>query len=85
VGIISWIIFGAIAGWLANTLIGTKNRSGCIFNIVIGIIGAFIGGSIFEYIGEEGVTGFNFWSLIVATLGAMLLLWVVNKISKANK
>ena len=81
-GILSWIIFGAIAGWLANTLSGAKKGKGCMFNILIGIIGAFIGGSIFEYIGEPGVTGFNFWSLLVATLGAMLLLWIVKSIKE---
>ena len=81
-GIISWIVFGALAGWLANTLSGTKKGNGCFFNIIIGIIGAFIGGAIFEYFGEQGVTGFNFWSLLVATIGAMLLIWVVKSIKE---
>ncbi len=76
-GIISWIVFGALAGWLATTISGEKEKKGCMFNMVVGIVGAFIGGAMFEYIGEPGVTGFNFWSLFVATVGAMLLLLIV--------
>ena len=53
-GIISWIIFGAVAGWLATTLTGKKENKGCLFNVVIGIVGAFIGGAMFEYLGEPG-------------------------------
>lgn len=79
-GILSWIIFGAIAGWLATTLTGKKENKGCMFNIVVGIVGAFIGGAMFEYLGEPGVTGFNFWSIFVATIGAVLLLVFVNLI-----
>ena len=79
--ILSWIIVGAISGWLANIIGGGKKKKGCFFNIILGIIGAFIGGYIMTFFGESGVTGFNLWSILVATLGAVLLLWVVKKIS----
>lgn len=73
-GILTWIVFGAIAGWLANVLVGRRERSGCLANIAIGITGALIGGVIFRAIGGTGVTGFNLWSLVVAVAGAIVLL-----------
>jgi uncharacterized membrane protein YeaQ/YmgE (transglycosylase-associated protein family) len=79
-GIISWIVFGAIAGWLASLLSGTKKGKGCFFNIILGVVGAFLGGAIFKFLGGEGITGFNIWSLLVAVIGSMLLLWFVRKI-----
>ena len=66
--IIVWIIFGALAGWLAHLLTG--HGGGLITNIVVGIIGAFIGGSLMSYFGRVGVTGFNLYSFFVAVLGA---------------
>ncbi len=79
-GIISWILVGAISGWLANIITGNKKRPGCFFNVVLGIIGAFVGGFLMKIMGKHGVTGFNLWSIIVATLGAAVLIWVVRSI-----
>lgn len=76
-GILSWIIVGALAGWIAG-LIMKGSGSGLFMNIIIGIVGAFIGGLIMNLIGNVGVTGFNLWSLLVAILGAILLLGIVN-------
>lgn len=75
-GILSWIIVGAIAGWLAG-LIMKGSGSGLVMNIIIGIVGAFIGGLIMNLIGNVGVTGFNIWSLLVALLGSIVLLFIV--------
>jgi uncharacterized membrane protein YeaQ/YmgE (transglycosylase-associated protein family) len=72
--IIVWIIFGALAGWVASKLMGTNGQQGVIANIIVGIIGAFLGGYIMELIGETGVTGFNIRSLIVAVIGSVVLL-----------
>jgi uncharacterized membrane protein YeaQ/YmgE (transglycosylase-associated protein family) len=80
-GWIGWIILGAIAGWLASVIMGTDDRQGCIVNIVVGIIGALIGGLIMNFIGGQGVTGFNLWSLLVAVLGAVVLLAIANMFS----
>lgn len=80
-GWIGWIILGAIAGWLASVIMGTDDRQGCIINIVVGIIGALIGGLIMNFIGGQGVTGFNLWSLLVAVLGAVVLLAIANMFS----
>jgi uncharacterized membrane protein YeaQ/YmgE (transglycosylase-associated protein family) len=76
-GVISWIIFGALAGWIASIITGRNQRMGCIANIVVGIIGAFIGGFLMSSIGRGGVTGFNLSSFIVAVIGAVVLLLVV--------
>ena len=81
-GIISWIIFGALAGWIASMLSGNNPRMGAFLNIVVGIIGAAIGGFVFSLLGSQGVTGFNLWSLIVAVAGSLILLTVVNAIRK---
>lgn len=76
-GILAWIVLGGIAGWLASIIAGNNGGQGVIGNILVGIIGAFIGGFLFNLLGGEGVTGFNLWSLLVATGGATLLLFVV--------
>ncbi len=81
-GIISWIVVGALAGWIASMLTGNNEKMGAIANIGVGIIGAFIGGFILKLFGIDGVTGFNLWSILVATLGAFLLLVVIGKMKK---
>lgn len=75
--IILWIIMGALAGWIASIIMRTNEEQGAMGNIVVGIIGAFIGGMISRALGGPGVEGFNFTSLIIATLGAVVLLFVV--------
>jgi uncharacterized membrane protein YeaQ/YmgE (transglycosylase-associated protein family) len=74
--ILTWIIFGALAGWIASLLMGTNAEQGALANVVVGIIGAFIGGFIMRAIGSSGVTGFNLASLFVAVLGAVILLGI---------
>jgi uncharacterized membrane protein YeaQ/YmgE (transglycosylase-associated protein family) len=74
-GLISWIIFGALAGWLASVVMGTNGRQGCIVNIIVGVIGAFVGGLVMNLLfGVAGVSGFNPRSFLVAVFGAILLL-----------
>ncbi len=81
-GILTWIIIGAIAGWLASLII--KGGFGLIGNIVIGIIGAFIGGWLSTAILNlpYGVTGFNLTSVLVATGGAVVVLFVLGLIKR---
>jgi uncharacterized membrane protein YeaQ/YmgE (transglycosylase-associated protein family) len=75
--ILVWIIFGALAGWLASIVMGTNRQMGALANIIVGIIGAFLGGLIMNAFGAAGVTGFNLNSILVAVLGAVALLFVV--------
>lgn len=79
-GILLWIIFGAIAGWIASMIMSTSQ--GLLLDIVVGIIGAMLGGFIFRLFGGTGVTGFNIYSLLVAILGAIVLLWIVKAASR---
>jgi uncharacterized membrane protein YeaQ/YmgE (transglycosylase-associated protein family) len=80
-----WIVFGALAGWIASIIMGKNKKMGAIANIVVGIVGAFIGGYIMEFFGASGVTGFNFYSLFVAILGAVVLLWVVGLFTRRRR
>ena len=75
-GFISWIIFGAIAGWIASIITGRNSRMGCLANIAAGVMGALIGGFVMSLLGRSGVTGFNLSSFLVAVLGAVVLLGI---------
>ncbi len=81
-GIIGWIVIGALAGWIASMLTGNNSRMGAGMNIVVGIIGGFIGGLVMNLLGGYGITGFNLWSLVVATVGAVILLLIVNAVKR---
>lgn len=81
-GIISWIIIGALAGWIASKITGKGKQMGALANIAIGIVGGVIGGFIMNLIGGEGMTGFNIWSLLVAIVGAVILLWIIGAVKK---
>jgi uncharacterized membrane protein YeaQ/YmgE (transglycosylase-associated protein family) len=79
-GILLWIILGAIVGWIASMIVGTSE--GLVFDIVVGIVGAVIGGWIMSFFGYGGVSGFNLYSFLVALLGAVILLVVVKAIKR---
>ncbi len=78
--ILAWIFLGGIAGWIASMIMGTDASQGILMNIVVGIIGAIMGGVVFSMFGTSGVTGFNLYSLIVAVVGAALFIWIVRMI-----
>ncbi|MBL8090662.1 MAG: GlsB/YeaQ/YmgE family stress response membrane protein [Anaerolineales bacterium] len=80
--ILVWIIFGALAGWIASIVMGKNRQMGALANIIVGIIGAFIGGWIMNQFGAAGVTGFNLNSLLVAILGAIVLLFVIGLVRR---
>ncbi len=80
-GVIAWLVLGALSGWLANKLM-KNSSSGLIDNIIIGIIGAFIGGFVFNFLGAQTITGFNLHSIFVSVVGACILLWIINKIRR---
>ena len=81
-GIISWIVLGALAGWLASIITKNNASMGLLKNIVVGILGAMIGGFVVGFLGGTGVTGFNLWSIFVAFLGAVILLAIINLFTK---
>jgi uncharacterized membrane protein YeaQ/YmgE (transglycosylase-associated protein family) len=79
---IAWIIFGALAGWIASIITGKNRKMGAVANIVVGIIGAFIGGGLMNLFGIQGISGFSFGSLIVAIIGAVILIFVTGLIRR---
>ncbi|BBQ89076.1 hypothetical protein WP3W18E06_22040 [Raoultella ornithinolytica] len=79
-GIISWIIFGLIAGILAKWIMPGKDGGGFIVTIVLGVIGAVVGGWISTFFGFGKVDGFNFGSFVVAVIGALVVLFIYRKI-----
>lgn len=81
-GLMSWILVGGISGWIASKFMGTDASMGIVANIIVGIIGAFIGGGLFSFLGGSGVTGFNLYSFIVATIGASVFIYIVKSIKK---
>ncbi|MEZ5523359.1 MAG: GlsB/YeaQ/YmgE family stress response membrane protein [Pseudomonadales bacterium] len=79
-GILSWIVFGLIAGILAKWIMPGRDGGGFIMTIIIGVAGAFVGGFIGSLIGFGGVSGFNIGSFITAVCGALLLLFIFRKL-----
>jgi uncharacterized membrane protein YeaQ/YmgE (transglycosylase-associated protein family) len=82
INFILWLLFGALVGWLASMVMRTDGQQGAILNIVVGIIGAFLGGLIFSALGIGGSTindsNFSLSSLLVSFIGAVVLLGIVN-------
>lgn len=79
-GILLWIIFGALVGWIASMIMNTDAQQGTLLNIIVGIIGATIGGWIMSNFGQTSVTGFNLYSFIVAIIGACVLIAIVKMV-----
>ena len=78
--ILLWVILGAVAGWIADMIM--KSDHGVIEDIILGVVGAFVGGFILNFLGQSGVTGFNIYSLIVAVIGAVVLIFLGRLIHK---
>lgn len=78
--IISWIILGLIAGFLGSKIVN-KSGEGMLLDIVLGIVGAVVGGVIFSFFGASGVTGLNIYSLIVAVIGSIVVLWLYHAVT----
>jgi uncharacterized membrane protein YeaQ/YmgE (transglycosylase-associated protein family) len=80
--IIAWIILGLIAGFIASKIVN-KTGEGFLLDIVLGVVGAIVGGFLFNMIGHTGVTGLNIWSLFVSVIGAVVVLLVYRMIVRA--
>ncbi len=76
-GVISWIVLGLIAGFIGSKIVD-KQGKGFWLNIVLGIVGALVGGFLFDLFGASGVTGFNLYSMIVAIVGSIVVLLIYN-------
>ncbi len=78
--IIIWIVFGALVGWVASMIMG--GGGGLLWDIVVGIVGAVIGGFIMNMLGQSGVGGFNLYSFVVALIGACVLIAIVRAVRR---
>ncbi len=74
IGIISWIVIGLLAGILGKLIMPGRDPGGFLLTIIIGMAGALLGGFLVRLLGGAGITGFNVWSILVAILGAVILL-----------
>jgi uncharacterized membrane protein YeaQ/YmgE (transglycosylase-associated protein family) len=79
-GILLWIIFGALSGWMASVIMKTNSSQGTMMDIIMGIIGSVVGGFLMNLIGQSGVTGFNLYSFAVAVIGAVVVIFVGRKL-----
>ena len=77
--IIAWLILGLIAGFIASKIVN-KQGEGLLLNIVLGVVGAELGGWLFSSLGMSGVTGLNVYSLLVAVIGAVVLLFIYHRL-----
>jgi uncharacterized membrane protein YeaQ/YmgE (transglycosylase-associated protein family) len=75
-GVIAWIVLGLIAGAIAKAIMPGRDPGGILVTMLIGIVGAFLGGFLGSMITGTGLTGFSIWSIVLAVVGALLLLWI---------
>jgi uncharacterized membrane protein YeaQ/YmgE (transglycosylase-associated protein family) len=78
--IIGWLILGLIAGFVASRIVNAQGQ-GIVLDMVLGVIGALVGGFIFDAAGKVGVTGFNAWSLLVAIIGSIIVLVIYHALT----
>jgi uncharacterized membrane protein YeaQ/YmgE (transglycosylase-associated protein family) len=78
-GILSWIILGLIAGFIGSQIVG-RTGQGFFLDIALGVIGAVVGGFLFSFFGASGVTGLNIYSMVVAIVGAVVVLLIYNAV-----
>ena len=78
--IIGWLVLGLIAGFIASKIYAGSGQ-GIVMDIVLGIVGAFVGGFLFNAVGGTGVTGFDLYSMVVAVIGAVVVLWLYHTIT----
>lgn len=84
-GLFSWIVMGLLAGAIGKFLLPGKDPGGCILTIVIGVVGALLGGFVSTYLGFGGLSGFDVRSLVIATFGAVILLVVMRLFQGKDK
>jgi uncharacterized membrane protein YeaQ/YmgE (transglycosylase-associated protein family) len=83
-GIIAWIVLGLIAGAIAKAIMPGTDPGGIVVTIIIGIVGAFIGGFLGNLITGAGLNGLSLWSILLAIVGSMLLLWIYRAATRSR-
>ena len=81
--ILVFLVFGALVGWLTSVIMKTSTRQGLLGDMILGVLGALSGGLLMDFFGLPGVTGINLYSILVALIGAILLVLIGRALSKA--
>jgi uncharacterized membrane protein YeaQ/YmgE (transglycosylase-associated protein family) len=81
--ILAWIVLGLIAGWIGSKIVN-KQGEGLVMDIVLGVIGALVGGWLFNEVGHQGITGFNLYSMFVAVIGSVIVLLIYHAVAKRS-
>jgi uncharacterized membrane protein YeaQ/YmgE (transglycosylase-associated protein family) len=81
--ILAWIILGLVAGFIASKLVN-RTGSGLVMDLLLGVVGAFVGGFLFTRFGAAGVTGLNIYSILVATIGAVVVLFIYHALTRGR-
>jgi uncharacterized membrane protein YeaQ/YmgE (transglycosylase-associated protein family) len=82
--LLAFIILGLVAGWLASLIMKTNSQQGPLLDIILGVVGAFVGGTLMSLFGASGVTGFDLYSIAVATLGAVVLIAIGRVVNRGS-
>jgi uncharacterized membrane protein YeaQ/YmgE (transglycosylase-associated protein family) len=82
--LLAWLVLGLIAGAIAKALMPGKDPGGIIVTILIGVVGAFLGGFLGNMIAGTGLSGFSLWSVLLAVVGAVLLLWIYRMATRSR-
>jgi uncharacterized membrane protein YeaQ/YmgE (transglycosylase-associated protein family) len=79
--IIAWIVVGLVAGWIGSMVVNRRG-DGMVMDLLLGIVGAFVGGFLFQHFGHAGVTGINLYSIFVAAVGAIIVLLIYHLVAR---
>jgi uncharacterized membrane protein YeaQ/YmgE (transglycosylase-associated protein family) len=82
--IIAWLVVGLLAGWIASMVVNRGRGEGLLMDIVLGVVGAIVGGFLFGFFGHAGVTGINFYSILVAVVGAIVVLVIYHALTRRS-
>ena len=80
--ILAWIVFGGLVGWVASLVMKTDAQQGILLNVIVGMLGAVIGGWIMDLLGISGVGGFTLYSFVVSLVGACVLIFLLRMVQR---
>ena len=82
--IIAWLVLGLLAGWIGSMIVNRGRGEGLLLDIVLGVVGAFVGGFLFNMFGAAGVSGLNLYSMLVAVIGAVVVLFLYHALVRRS-
>ncbi len=82
--ILAWLVLGLLAGWIGSMIVNRGRGEGLLLDIVLGVVGAFVGGFLFNMFGAAGVSGLNLYSMLVAVVGAVVVLFLYHALVRRS-